>query len=80
MDLHYNSEKSPTTMHFFVDADLDDSDVPNEIGGLDPIYDIRDSLIQFLTLPSLIPRISHKHRDPLIDFTKSIILTNSGQD
>ena len=61
--------------HYFVHCNTSD---PNgdEIGGLKNEHESgTTSLTNFLTLPIVAAQVSNKKRDPLVDFTKSIILT-----
>ena len=70
------SEQATEAMHFFVHADPTDPDVPDDIGIVDPDVECLNSITRFLTLSTMTPRVSYKHRDPIIDFTKSIMLTS----
>jgi hypothetical protein len=63
------------TKHYFVDVDPNDLQ-GNGVGGLDwkqneTVY----SISQFFTIPTIVDRATNKSQDPIIDFTKSIMLT-----
>jgi hypothetical protein len=50
----------------------------DEIGGLENEQESgTNSLTYFLTLPTVATRVSNRKRDPIVDFTKSIILTSN---
>ena len=74
--MHLAEEPIPTTEHFFVDVNHADPDVPDEMGSIDPDVEAVQSSTRFLTLPSLTRRVNRNPRDPMIDFTKSIMLTS----
>jgi hypothetical protein len=61
--------------HYFVDRDCADQGVAEDIAGLDPGIIEPESITRFLTLPTVTPRTKSKFRDPILDFTKSHILT-----
>ena len=65
------------TEHFFVGVDPAEPTPPEEIGGLDPEVQAPDSITQFLQLPSFTPRANSRRRDPIVDYTKSVILTSA---
>lgn len=65
------------TEHFFVGVDPTEPTPPEEIGGLGPEVQIPDSITQFLQLPSFTPRTNTRRRDPIVDYTKSVILTSA---
>ena len=65
------------TEHFFVGVDPAEPTSPDEIGGLDPEVQAPDSITQFLQLPSFTPRANSRRRDPIVDYTKSVILTSA---
>jgi hypothetical protein len=62
--------------HFFVHVDPNDPDVDiveemdSDAGEENP------SITKFLTLPTTSARVSNKKQDPIIEFTKSIMLTS----
>ena len=62
--------------HFYVDADPVDPNLAEDIGATEPEVQLLESITRFLTLPSIAPRVSQRHQDPIMDFTKSIILTS----
>jgi hypothetical protein len=72
----YNEPVRAETEHFFVDLDPGDPDA-DVIGGMDVDAAEEDrSIIKFLTLPTISARVSNKKRDPIVDFSKSIMLTS----
>ena len=63
--------------HFFVALDLaDNGEGAVEIATIDAGEGEPESITRFLTLPTIAARASSKCRDPLLDFTKSKILTS----
>lgn len=63
--------------HFFVAPDPADSgEGAVEIATIDAGEGEPESITRFLTLPTIAARASSKRRDPLLDFTKSKILTS----
>ena len=70
------TEQSPLVMHFFVDANPANPNLAEDIGAADPEIQSLESITCFLTLPSITPQVSQRHQDPIMDFTKSIILTS----
>jgi hypothetical protein len=69
-------EPNSQAEHFFVDCDRNDQGLAEEIAGLDPAIEEVDSMTRFLTLPTVTKRSKPKFRDPILDFTKSHILTS----
>ena len=66
-----------TVLHFYVDADTSDPAIAEEAAGLDPTVSNPESITQFLTLPTITRRVPRRRlNDPIMDFTKSIILTS----
>ena len=65
-----------SAVHFFVDADLTDPTIADEVVGLEQNADAVGSITQFLTLPTVAARINPRKRDPILDFSKSIMLTS----
>ena len=66
----------PLVTHFYVDADPADPNLAEDISAAKPKVQSLESITHFLTLPSIAPRMSQRHQDPIMDFTKSIILTS----
>ena len=63
--------------HFFVAPDpVDSGEGAVEIATIDAGEGEPESITRFLTLPTIAARVSSKCRDPLLDFTKSKILTS----
>ena len=62
-------EPNPTSIHFFVDVESYDKKSYREATNMDP-----DSIITFLTLPTITARIESKKKDLVINFSKSLIL------
>jgi hypothetical protein len=74
------SRPTSTIHHFLVDIDSFDPMLVEEAAGLDPTMSIPESITQFLTLPTITVRVNPQTRltDPVVDFTKSSILTSDG--
>jgi hypothetical protein len=74
----FDSILASTSHHFFVDIDSSGPLVAEEIVGLDPIVTNWESITQFLTLPTITTRANPRRRttDPLVDFTRSVMLTS----
>ena len=66
----------PDVMHFYVDADPNDATVVDDVAGAELQAQSLESITRFLALPSTTPRLNQKHQDPIMDFTKLIILTS----
>jgi hypothetical protein len=51
-----------------------------EVASLDPTVSAPESITQFLILPTITARANPQRRltDPVVDFTKSIMLTSDG--
>jgi hypothetical protein len=64
------------TKHFFVNIDNADPDVEEEAMRFDPDVFQLLSLTRFLTLPIVAVRAKPRKTDPIINFTKSIVLTS----
>ena len=62
--------------HFFVDADPSNPTIADEVIKLEDNPDGVDSITRFLTLPTVAARVNARHRDPIMDFSKSIMLTS----
>jgi hypothetical protein len=66
---------SSNTEHYFVDIDPQDPEA-EDVGGFDREESgPPQSITQFLTLPTIAARASNRTRDPIVDFTKSVMLT-----
>jgi hypothetical protein len=67
-----------TSHHFFVDTDSSDVLVVEEAASLDPTITNPESITQFLMLSTITTRANPRRRtiDPLVDFTKSLMLTS----
>ena len=69
-------EPNPTSIHFFVDIEPCDRESYREAIDVDhPNRDL-DSITTFLTLPTNTARIESKKKYPVINFSKSLILTS----
>ena len=62
--------------HFFVDADPSNPATTDEVLGLKADPDGVESITRFLTLPTVVPWVNARHRDPVMDFSKLIMLTS----
>lgn len=62
--------------HFFVDADPSNPATADEVIGLEASLDGVESITRFITLPTVVARVNARHRDPIMDFSKSIMLTS----
>jgi hypothetical protein len=66
---------SSETEHYFMDVDPADP-AAEDAGGLDQEqHEAQPSITQFLTLPTIVARATSKTRDPIVDFSKLVILT-----
>ena len=63
------------TEHYFIASNSADNITIDEIATIDPIVENPKSIITFLTLPTTTPRAMSRRWDPIMDFTKSLILT-----
>jgi hypothetical protein len=51
-------------------------EVAHDVGGLDcEQNEAGNSIMQFLTLPTIAVRATNRSRDPIVDFSKSVMLT-----
>ena len=66
----------PKVTHFYVDADPADPNFVEDLSAAELEVQSLESITRFLTLPSTAPRMSQRHKDPIMDFIKSIILTS----
>ena len=67
---------APTVEHFFVNANTSNPANAEEVVGLDPTINNPESITRFLTLPTITPRAPRRRLiDPIVDFSKSIMLT-----
>ena len=62
--------------HFFVDADPSLLEASSKVVGLEAEAAAMGSITQFLTLPTVATRVSRWSKDPIMDFSKSIMLTS----
>ena len=77
MQNEFDEVPDSNASHFFVAADpADISEEALEIMSIDNVEGEPQSITRFLTLPTTTARASSRRRDPLLDFTKSIILTS----
>jgi hypothetical protein len=78
LDLVTALAEPPTaaTEHFFVDMESSDPILVDEISGLADDVKHAQSITRFLTLPIVTQRSNPRNRDPVVDFTKSVILTS----
>ena len=77
-DLEVDLAKVPDSNleHFFVDADPSNPRTAEEVLGLEADPDDVESITRFLTLPTVAQRVNARQRDPIMDFSKSIMLTS----
>jgi hypothetical protein len=66
-----------TTSHFFVGVDESDPTTTSKIATFDSCESDPHSIMQFLQLPTVTTRVNSTRKDPIIDYTKSIILSSS---
>ena len=77
MQREFDELPDSNVSHFFVAADpADTSEEAREITGIENAEGEPHSITRFLTLPTNTARATSRRRDPLLDFTKSIILTS----
>jgi hypothetical protein len=62
--------------HFFVDAYPSLPEASSEVVGLEAEAAAVGSITQFLTLATVATRVSRRSKDPIMDFSKSIMLTS----
>lgn len=62
--------------HFFVDADPSSPTTADEVIGLEAGIDGVESITRFLTLLTVAARVNARHHDPIMDFSKSIMLSS----
>ena len=69
-------EEEPTshTKHFFIAADPTDEIAVQEIAAVDTDIENPELITTFLTLPAVAPHASSRRHDPIMDFTKSVML------
>ena len=70
----FAEESSLGTEHFFIAADPTDQIAVKEI--VAPEVKNPKSITTFLTLSAVAPRTPSRRRDPIMDFTKSVMLTS----
>jgi hypothetical protein len=78
-DIAANLSRDPDvdTEHFFVGVDPAEPTLPKEISGLELEVQVPDSITWFLQLPSFTPRANSRRGDPIVDYTKFVILTSA---
>ena len=78
VDLEREFAEAPraTTSYYFVAVEDSDVGVDEDIAGLEPNDEEPSSITQFLQLPTVTARTSGKRKDPIIEFSKSIIITS----
>lgn len=62
--------------HFFVDADPSLPEAASEVVGFEADAAGEGSITQFLSLPTVAARVNRRSKDPIMDFSKSIMLTS----
>jgi hypothetical protein len=77
LQVDFDNLPRATSQHFFVDIDSSNARLVKEAAGLDSTITNPESITQFLTLPTITTRANPRRRstDPLVDFTKSVMLT-----
>ena len=76
MDGKFDEVPDSSASHFFVAPDPSDcAEEGGEFDGVDIAEGEPELITRFLTLPTITARASSRRRDPLLDFTKSKILT-----
>jgi hypothetical protein len=77
MEGEFDEVPDSSASHFFVAPDPSDcAEERGEIAGVDIAEGEPESITRFLTLPTITARASSRRKDPLLDFTKSKILTS----
>lgn len=74
--IELEKKMNPDVDHFVVQVGGDDPNTPTDIVGLDIELGDVDSMTRLFTLPSLVPQLNHRQRDPALKFSKSLILTS----
>ena len=74
--IELNQLPIPGTQYFFVNRDSVDPVLNDEITGLDNDGNEPESITCFLTLPTITQRCNPHTKDPIVDFSKSVILTS----
>ena len=72
----FEEEPSSQTEHYFIAADPTDEIVVHEIAAVDTNIKNPELIMTFLTLPAAAPRATSRRRDPIMDLTKSVMLTS----
>ena len=72
----FEEEPSSGMEHYFIAADPTDEIAVNEITAVDTDIENLKSITTFLTLPTAAPRATSRRCDPIMDFTKSVMLTS----
>ena len=75
MAAEFTEEPSSGSKHFFIAANPTDEIVVEEIAALNPDIENPESITTFLTLPAAASRTTLRQCDPIMDFTKSVMLT-----
>ena len=70
----FEEEPSLGTEHYFIAADPTDEIAVEAIAAVDTNVENRESITTFLTLHATVPRASSRRHDPIMDFTKSVML------
>ena len=77
MVAEFDEVPDSSAFHYFVAPDpTDRGEGALEIATIDNTEGEPNSITRFLTLPTIAARVSSKRKDPLLDFTKSKILTS----
>ena len=77
MECEFEEVPDSSASHYFVAPNpADTGEGALEIATIDNAKGEPDSITRFLTLPTIAARASSKRKDPLLDFTKSKILTS----
>lgn len=74
MEAEFAEVPNSSAVHFFVDADPVDPSAADEVVGVEEAADTVGSITQFLTLPTVSARVSTRSRDPIMNFSKFIML------
>ena len=77
MEIEFAEIPDSSASHFFVTPELGDCEEgAAQIASIDNAEGEPESITRFLTLPTITTRACSRSRDPLLDFTKSKILTS----
>ena len=72
----FEEEPSSSTEHYFIAADPIDKIDVEEIAMVDIDVENLESITTFMTLPAAAPCATSRQHDPIMDFTKSVMLTS----